>query len=164
MSGIDSPLQAITEILYDQKPSTLLLCSHSDLPGLLEYTSETRCKTTKLCITANVQELADLQRFDLAVVADQLEHLPKSTGIELLGRLRNAHSNHCCVMYSPAGEQSVWTAVDFFSLGMTLVTTFQNAGRELQLYTYAIEQYNRRREWNNSRFWANPENFNKYWW
>ena len=166
MSGIDSPLQAVTDILYDQKPATILLCGHSDLPGLQEYTSDTQCLTTKLCVTADAQELglADLPRFDLAVVADQLEHLPKRTGMELLGRIRNAHSNHCCVMYSPAGDCSVWTAVDFFSLGMTLLSTFQNAGRELQLYTYAIEHYSRRRDWNNSRFWANPENFDKYWW
>ncbi len=164
MSGVDSPLRTITEILYEQRPSTLLLCSHSDLPGLQEYTSETQCITTRLCVTDDVKELASLQRFDLAVVADQLEHLPKSTGMELLGRIRNAHSNRCCVTYAPAGRHSAWTAVDFFSLGMTLISTFQNAGRELQLYTYAIEQYNRRRDWNNNRFWANPENFDKYWW
>lgn len=164
MSSVESPLQAITQILHEQQPSNLLLCSHSDLPGLHEYTSETHCITTKLDVTDNMQELAALQRFDLAIVADQLEHLPKSSGIELLGRIRNLHSNHCCVLYAPAGRQASWTAVDFFSLGMTLVTTFQNAGRELQLYTYAIENYNRRRDWNNSRYWANPENFGKYWW
>ncbi len=134
------------------------------MPGLEEYTSETQCETTRLSVGADVRELADLARFDLAIVADQLEHLPKIAGIELLGRIRNAHSNHCCVIYAPAGSQTVWTAVDFFSLGMTLASTFQNAGRELQLYTYAIEKYNHKREWNTNRYWANPENFGKYWW
>lgn len=161
---IDSPLQAVARLLKEQQPSTLLLCSHSDMPGLEQYTSQKRCATTRLRVDINMRELAELGRFDLAIVADQLEHLPKTAGMALLGRIRNVHSNHFCVLYAPAGRSSAWTAVDFFSLGMTLSSTFLNDGRELQLYTYAIEKYNRRREWNNSRYWANPENFGKYWW
>ena len=164
MTNVGSPLQAVAQVLIERQPSSLLLCTHSGLPGLEEYTSETRCATTQLHVGTEVQELAGFARFDLAVVADQLEHLPKAAGMELLGRIRNVHSNHLCVIYAPAGNQTVWTAVDFFSLGMTLASTFHNDGRELQFYTYAIEQYNRRREWNNNRFWANPENFGKYWW
>lgn len=164
MSNVDSPLQAVAQLLDEQLPSTLLLCTHSGIPGLEKYTSETQCATTKLRVGADLQELGELERFDLAIVADQLEHLPKSAGMELLGRIRNAHSNHFCVIYAPAGCRTVWTAVDFFSLGMTLASTFQNDGRELQLYTYAIEKYNHSREWNNNRYWANPENFGKYWW
>ncbi len=159
-----SPLQSIARLLDELQPSTLLLCAHSDVPGLKQYTSQAPCATTRLRIDADLHELAGLGRFDLAMVADQLEHLPKTAGMELLGRIRNVHSNHFCVLYAPAGGRSHWTAVDFFSLGMTLSSTFRNDGRELQLYTYAIEKYNRRREWNNNRFWANPENFGKYWW
>ena len=27
-----------------------------------------------------------------------------------------------------------------------------------------LDNYNFERSWNNSRFWANPENWGKYWW
>jgi hypothetical protein len=40
------------------------------------------------------------------------------------------------------------------------------AGTEdgLQVFTYAIENYQPKRDWLNSRYWANPEMYDKYRW
>ncbi|MDT8372118.1 MAG: DUF6231 family protein [Gammaproteobacteria bacterium] len=35
---------------------------------------------------------------------------------------------------------------------------------EHQLFSYAIESYQPKHDWLNSRFWANPENYDKYRW
>jgi hypothetical protein len=34
----------------------------------------------------------------------------------------------------------------------------------LNCFAYQIENYIKKRDWNNARYWANPENFGKYWW
>ncbi|MGB2336215.1 MAG: DUF6231 family protein, partial [Alcanivorax sp.] len=41
---------------------------------------------------------------------------------------------------------------------------FAEDGRELNIYSYDLDNYNFERKWNNPRFWANPENWGKYWW
>ncbi len=105
------------------------------------------------------------QRFDLAVVANTLEHCDRSAGEKLLGQLRNLHANHLVIVYQRR-PNSEWQAAHFYALGLHLKQTFENneAGEPLELYTYDIESYNHKREWNTARFWANPENFGKYWW
>ena len=32
------------------------------------------------------------------------------------------------------------------------------------IFTYNLESYNKKRNWNNADGWANPENFDKYRW
>ncbi len=36
--------------------------------------------------------------------------------------------------------------------------------KELHCHSYNLKTYNIKRDWNNSKGWANPENFNKYRW
>ncbi|MGI9295038.1 MAG: DUF6231 family protein [Pseudomonadales bacterium] len=168
---VPSPLQALAHIVSDRAPASMLVCSREPVPGLVEYTSSTECQTSIINVGNTLAELETLGRYELAIVADQLEHLPKTAGLELLGRIRNLHSNHICVLYAAAGKSAAWTAVDFFGMGLKLAQRFEkptqasaNKTCELQLYTYAVESYNHQRSWNNNRYWANPENFGKYWW
>jgi hypothetical protein len=34
----------------------------------------------------------------------------------------------------------------------------------LSLFTYDLREYKQVPDWLNAKFWANPENFGKYWW
>jgi hypothetical protein len=34
----------------------------------------------------------------------------------------------------------------------------------LQVFSYAIENYQLKKDWLNSRFWANPQHYDKYRW
>ena len=38
------------------------------------------------------------------------------------------------------------------------------AGAEAVLHTYQLAHYNFSRRWNNAKYWANPENFDRYRW
>jgi len=49
---------------------------------------------------------------------------------------------------------------DLLRLG--LVKEFSE--KELHCHSYNLKTYNIKRDWNNSKGWANPENFNKYRW
>ena len=41
---------------------------------------------------------------------------------------------------------------------------FQRDEQVLTLFTYDLLDYKQVPDWLNARFWANPENFGKYWW
>ena len=57
-----------------------------------------------------------------------------------------------------------WLDTDFFSLALQASERFQREAQELTLFTYDLLDYKQVPDWLNSRFWANPENFGKYWW
>jgi hypothetical protein len=99
----------------------------------------------------------DLGRFDIAIVADGIDRLPVSDCTRMLANLRNLHTN---VVAVAAPETPVgWTERDFLALGFAPAP-----GEGARLYVYDIATYNPRRDWNNPRHWANPENFGKYRW
>ena len=41
---------------------------------------------------------------------------------------------------------------------------FQREGQTLHLFTYDLLDYKQVPDWLNAKFWANPQNFGKYWW
>ena len=41
---------------------------------------------------------------------------------------------------------------------------FQRDEQTLSLFTYDLREYKQVPDWLNAKFWANPENFGKYWW
>ena len=85
-----------------------------------------------------------------------------SDGQKWLGSLRNLFAPHVILISDPQKAQHQgWQLTDFLALGLHLVATSKDG---LQVFSYAIESYQPKREWLNSRFWANPENFGKYWW
>jgi hypothetical protein len=53
-----------------------------------------------------------------------------------------------------------WQFADFLGLGFKL--HYQDEHH--QVFFYAIESYQIKKDWLNARFWANPENFDKYRW
>jgi len=109
----------------------------------------------------SIQQLADLPKIDLAIVSGITETLPKSQALEWLGYMRNAHAQRIIVIseISPSIHPA-WQITDYLGLGMKRLATINN----YQLFTYAIENYQLKRDWLNNRFWANPENFDKYRW
>ena len=53
---------------------------------------------------------------------------------------------------------------DFYSLALQASERFARDEQVLTLFTYDLLDYKQVPDWLNSRFWANPENFGKYWW
>ncbi|MCO7608701.1 DUF6231 family protein [Pseudomonas chlororaphis] len=157
-----TPQQALAALLERYAPQQLLLIGASDFPALTAF--KEAHPGTQVAQAAPGPLPADLaaRRFDLALAVDCLEHLPKRDGLNLLGGIRNLNASRIAVLadLSACG----WQETDFFSLALQASERFQREQQVLTLFTYDLLEYKQVPDWLNSRFWANPENFGKYWW
>ncbi|MHC8403826.1 MULTISPECIES: DUF6231 family protein [unclassified Pseudomonas] len=163
-AGISSrtPQQAVAALLERYAPTQLLLIGASEFPALEAF----KLAHPGTCVAHAAPgplpaELA-ARRFDLALAVDCLEHLPKRDGLNLLGGIRNLNASRIAVLADL--EASGWQETDFFSLALQASERFQRDDQVLTLFTYDLLDYKQVPDWLNSRFWANPENFGKYWW
>ena len=163
-AGISSrtPQQALAALLDRYAPARLLLIGASEFPALKAF----KLAHPDSCVAcappgALPAELA-ARRFDLALVVDCLEHLPKREGLNLLGGIRNLNASRIAVLADLAA--CGWQETDFFSLALQASERFEREEQQLTLFTYDLLEYKQVPDWLNSRFWANPENFGKYWW
>ena len=131
-------------------------------------------------------------RFDFCLITPELIQQNKQSGIELLAGIRNRLCHHI-YLFIPLNESGAeiedWTEKDLFSLGLKRLAQFNappsnpagsnpeessqeksnpektnNIAPILHCFAYQIESYIKKRDWNNARFWANPEQFGKHWW
>ncbi len=156
-----TPQQALAALLDLQAPKSLLLIGTEAFPALQAFQEahpDTRIAHAKPGVLS--AELA-AQRFDLALVVDCLEHINKREGLELLGGIRNLNASRIAVL---ADLQAGWKDTDFYSLALQASERFTRDEQVLTLYTYDLREYKQVPDWLNARFWANPENFGKYWW
>ena len=157
-----TPQHALAAMLDRYASQRLLIVGASSFPALDAYKAE---HPEAVVAHANPGALpADLaaQRFDFALVVDCLEHLPKREGFELLAGIRNLNASRIAVLADL--NACKWKETDFFALGLQNNENFQRAEQMLTLFTYDLREYKQVPDWLNARFWANPENFGKYWW
>lgn len=157
-----TPQQALAALLARYEPAKLLLVGASALPAVDAFRlAHPQSQVSSAPAAPLAAELAG-QRFDLALLVDCLEHLPKRQGLELLGGIRNLNASRMAVLVDlQAGN---WRETDFFALAMQASEQFQREGQTLHLFTYDLLDYKQVPDWLNAKFWANPENFGKYWW
>ncbi len=162
--------------LKEYRPSSIIFLS-SDQPcaAIKQWAEKNSCLTT----TLNHQQTfpKNLIRHEFAIVYDYLNHLDKNTALQRLGLLRNLYSHRIWVV----NNNSECQFNDFIGLGFHRQITFRELSSEtdnrltehpLELkennqvtcYGYDLASYNHKRSWNNSKYWANPENWNKYRW
>lgn len=157
-----TPQQALAALLEHYSPNRLLLVGASELPALAAFQDvHPDCRIAHAAAGALPAELA-AQRFDLALVVDCLEHLPKRTALELLGGIRNLNASRLAVLVDL--QACEWRETDFFALALQASERFQRGEQTLSLFTYDLFDYKQVPDWLNAKFWANPENFGKYWW
>jgi len=157
-----TPQQALAALLERENPARLLVVGASELPAISAYcamhTDNKLCHVTAAALPTEVAA----QRFDLAIVADCLEHLPKRNAWELVAGIRNLNANRLVVMVDL--HACDWLEADFFALAMQASERFQRDKQTLTLFTYDLYDYKQIPDWLNAKFWANPQNFGKYWW
>ena len=157
-----TPQQALAALLDRYAPQDLLLVGASALPAVSAFQeAHPSCRVDNAPATPLSSELGG-KRFDLALLVDCLEHLPKRQGLELLGGIRNLNASRVAVLVDLAACD--WQETDFFALAMQASECFQREGQVLHLFTYDLLDYKQVPDWLNAKFWANPENFGKYWW
>ncbi|MFK3970332.1 DUF6231 family protein [Pseudomonas sp. NPDC087358] len=157
-----TPQQALAALLDRYAPQRLLLIGADSFPALQAF--EQAHPDTQLFKAAPGLLPAGLaaQRFDLALVVDCLEHIPKREGLELLGGIRNLNASRIAVLADM--KACGWQTTDFYSLALQTSERFARDEQVLTLYTYDLREYKQVPDWLNAKFWANPENFGKYWW
>lgn len=64
--------------------------------------------------------------------------------------------------YCPTNMEQLFTS--YLSLAFQQGPGVEWLEKHYQCYHYDISRYNFKRSWNNPKFWANPENFNRYRW
>lgn len=96
---------------------------------------------------------------DLAIVHD-IPDTASATQQRLLGYMRNCLVKRIWLLLP---EDADWPLQTLTALGFR-GDDDSPAPAGMRSYTYDIGSYNHKRSWNNARFWANPENFNKFRW
>ncbi|MCU1738797.1 MULTISPECIES: DUF6231 family protein [unclassified Pseudomonas] len=157
-----TPQQALAALLDRYAPQNLLLVGAGSFPALEAF--QAAHPETQVAFAEPGPLPAELaaRRFDLALVVDCLEHLPKRDGRQLLGGIRNLNASRIAVLVDMLA--SGWQDSDFFALALQNSERFARDEQVLTLFTYDLKEYKQVPDWLNAKFWANPENFGKYWW
>ncbi|WP_339529056.1 DUF6231 family protein [Pseudomonas mucidolens] len=157
-----TPQQALAALLDLHAPKHLLLLGASQFPALDAFREAHPDTRVSVAGPGPLSQELAAQRFDLALAVGCLEHLSKSAGLTLLGGIRNLNASRIAVLVDMAACD--WKETDFFSLALQASERFQRDNQVLTLFTYDLLEYKQVPDWLNARFWANPENFGKYWW
>lgn len=163
---IQTPQEKLAAILDNHRPKSLLTVSLNPVPVAEHWCKDHGCRLIHIQEQAPFDQLKQIGRVDMAIIADQLEYMNQRDGEALLGLLRNLHTDSLVAVYQPllAPQKLRWPHNGFLALGCREQGHFAQDGRELNFYSYELGDYNFHRSWNNPRFWANPENWGQYWW
>lgn len=159
---LQSPQQALAALLEHHAPARLLHVGNSDLPAVDAFSRSHPQSTTDRTQTVPLPDELANRRYDLALVADCLEHLPKRDGLRLLGGIRNLNASRIAVLVDL--NACDWQATDFFALALQVSARFERDEQTLTLFTYDLLDYKQVPDWLNAKFWANPQMYGKYWW
>jgi hypothetical protein len=176
---------ALLDLVDSQQPKSCLVLSDAALELLTEVGA--KCEFISLDKTLfdaahyhseKLSAALSAINPDLVIVGDVLSHLSETAAIEIVAMLRNQLNAQIILLQNPntalqfhdllglgfkrefkRSEQDELSSVDRSSIDLS--------ARDLtdcEIYSYDISNYNKKRDWNNSRFWANPQNFEKYRW
>jgi len=147
--------------------SPLIAQSHCKSVLLAGETAINSCKelqdtrSHQLTTPFSLEQLNVQVTIDLAIISDLLETLPKQEAIQWLSMVRNRYAQHLVLaVNSEMANQQGWQLADYLALGLQQHGSYA----DYQLFSYNIESYRPKRDWLNNRFWANPENYDKYRW
>lgn len=157
-----TPQQALAALLDTYSPQRVLVVGASQFPALEAYKQAHPDVHVSQAMPGALPADVAAQRFDLALAVDCLEHLSKREGLKLLGGIRNLNASRIAVLADLTACD--WKETDFFALALQNNERFQRDEQILTLFTYDLREYKQVPDWLNARFWANPENFGKYWW
>lgn len=149
-------------IVQRHRPETLFLCGDTaeTIGDRWQKLSEQPVRLTRAKPADVGEGWSPSSQYQLALISGTLEQLSYADGELFLGQLRNFGSARIAVLVADAAI--TWDFNALISLGFKRFRHDETAMSTL--YTYDIETYNPKREWNNPEHWANPENWGKYRW
>ena len=106
---------------------------------------------------ADLSPAAQSGRYPIALVVDQLQHMLKKDAAHLLSKLRDRYAERTIV----AMKGQVLSSQELLALGFVRKDL---PSASTAIYLHDPDEFFTRREWNDSRNWANPENFDRFRW
>ncbi len=126
------------------------------LIGDLPWPADTACSAVRLPLPADA---AAIPPAALAIAA-----LPADTGVpaarQLIACLRDLKARQLLVFV----PEKLLDDTALLGLGLTRQARYELDGESWQAWSFDIRHYKSVPDWLNPRFWANPENWNKYRW
>jgi len=150
-------------------PESILFIGREGSELFDEYTSAvSNCRFDIVDKIDNIDALNLNLRYDLVFVMRAIEYMPKDQAIALISRLRDVIGRRL-IMVVPIGmanseQQSIWQVQDLLALGMVAIGEGQVAQHRIQVFGFDIMTYKTTPDWLNSRYWAHPELFGRFWW
>ena len=134
-----------------------LVVSRSEPPLPMEQFFPVASSVEWLCHVQSAEDVVAVERADLSIVFDQLEHMEKTEAVHLLSRQRDQHSKrvllHCA--------DQTHSKQELMALGFIEQERPSSDGR---FFLFDPDLFFQRRDWNTPDKWAKPENFKKYRW
>jgi len=135
----------------------LLVISRSERPLTPEQYLPAGASLEWLSDVQLADDMRAIDRVDLSVVFDQLEHMKKTEGVHLLSRLRDHYCNrvllHC--------TDQVYSNRELLALGFIEQKRPSSSG---SFFLFDPDIFFEQRDWNTPDKWAHPENFKKIRW
>lgn len=157
-----SPVFQALALIEELQPKAMLVGSDRLAKALRN--AEASCDIIELDknsdLLVSVQTSIDqwVKNIDCVLLESALDEMSTGSAIALIGLIRNQLNAKILII---TDQNAPLSFQDLLGLGFQR-SFINDVGQAL--YTYDIANYNKKRDWNNSRFWANPENFNKYRW
>ncbi|KKM22836.1 hypothetical protein LCGC14_1621280 [marine sediment metagenome] len=149
----------ITPLITQFSPKTILTAGEA-AATCLQTDNDTRIHHLKT--PYHQQQLEDISAVDLAIISELTESLSKPLAQAWLGTIKNYYAPHIILISHPTlAAKHNWQFTDYLAMGFKHIAGSQDG---LRIFSYAIENYQPKRDWLNSRFWANPEMYDKYRW
>jgi hypothetical protein len=107
------------------------------------------------------------RRYDFALIAGYLERVDSAIGGAVIARLRDVLARRLCVLVRTKDEtasKTIWSDAELSAFGLTLLSHFEQDGKQLRFYGFDIVSYKQTPDWLNPRHWAHPELWGKFRW
>jgi len=151
----------IDALLRHLQPHSMLLVGEDSRTVAGDYLAGCEdCRVEAVAVDDLPGVLASVGRFEFALIDGELERLARADAAIVLGRLRDLHAERL-LWVLPAAE---WPVSELLSLGLYRAGSYEQDGRALHVYTFDLYDYKPTPDWLNSRYWAHPELFDKFWW
>ncbi|MGI8739448.1 MAG: DUF6231 family protein [Gammaproteobacteria bacterium] len=159
----------IIGIVERLRPGSILGVMPADEPLRAELTRRTPGADCRFVSAAELlHEDFAIARSRLAIVTGVMEQLNKRDAGQLIARLRDLHAEvtYATVAIGATWPQSIshWRNEELIAYGLRQVRHYTIEGKPLNLYHYDIYDYKLTPDWLNSRYWANPERWEKERW
>lgn len=157
-------IQALIDDLSLQQPISTALCIGQNIEASPKHNNQAPDQPSIQWQYFSVSDFLSLpftQRYDLGFVlfdTAEMQNISSQQKSQLLVRLRDLMAKRIVVVSQLQDEQLLR------ALGFTQLIDKTTHGKDFALWQFNILTYKHVPDWFNSKFWANPENWNKFRW